>query len=80
MLTLKEVSQMTGAAESSLRVWMSNEDVRKKRFPNARKESSPIGDYWLIPESDLKGFEVRRRGRPYKPDDELKYKRRKAKS
>jgi hypothetical protein len=67
MLTIQEVAQMTGAAKSSLRVWLANDEERQKRFPNARKETTPLGDYWLIPESDLKGFEARRRGRPMNP-------------
>lgn len=68
MLTISEVAEKTGAAKSSLRVWLSNEAERVKRFPNAKKESTPLGDYWLIPESDLKNFEARGRGRPVKPE------------
>ena len=76
MLTIREVSEQTGAAVSSIRVWLNDETERAKRFPNARKESSPIGDYWLIPVSDLVGFETRKRGRPFKLESELKNKRR----
>jgi hypothetical protein len=68
MLTINEVAELTGASKSSLRVWLSNEEERAKRFPNARKETTPLGDYWLIPESDLKNFIVRKRGRPAKPE------------
>jgi predicted DNA-binding transcriptional regulator AlpA len=64
MLTVKQVSELTGASPSSIRVWLSNEDERKKRFPGAVKEESPIGSYWLIPESDVKGYENPGRGRP----------------
>jgi hypothetical protein len=78
MLTIKEAAEVTGAAQSSIRVWLSNDDERQKRFPNARKESSPIGDYWLIPESDLIGFKKGKGGRPLTPDDQLKYPRRKS--
>jgi hypothetical protein len=76
MLTIREVSEITGASASSIRVWLSDEEKRAQRFPNARKEDSPIGSFWLIPESDLKGFEARKRGRPLKPDSGLRYKRR----
>jgi hypothetical protein len=76
MLTIREVSEQTGAAVSSIRVWLNDEEERQKRFPNAVKESSRIGDYWLIPAADLAGFEARKRGRPFKPDSELKNKRR----
>jgi hypothetical protein len=68
MLTINEVAERTGAAKSSLRVWLSNDEERAKRFPNAKKETTPVGSYWLIPESDLKGFTARGRGRPYKPE------------
>lgn len=57
MLTTGEVAERIGAAEISIRVWAA-----KGRFPGARKEPSPRGDYWLIPESDLEGFEMRKPG------------------
>jgi hypothetical protein len=47
---------------------ISNEDERKRRFPGARKESSPIGDYWLIPESDVKDYKNPGKGRPRKAE------------
>lgn len=36
------------------------------RFSNAEYAQSRRGAYWMIPESDLKGFEKRDRGRPPK--------------
>jgi hypothetical protein len=57
MLTTGEVAQRIGAAEISVRVWAA-----KGRFPGARKETTPRGDYWLIPEDALKGFEMSKPG------------------
>jgi hypothetical protein len=62
MLTVKEVAAKLGAAQISVRIW-----VNKGRFPGARKESTPFGDFWLIPETALVGFEMGKAGRPPKP-------------
>jgi hypothetical protein len=79
--TIRQAAEITGASVTSLRIWLANDEVRKKRFPNARKESSPIGEFWVIPESDIQGFVKVERGRPRKPLSELKSKpRRKAQS
>ena len=72
MLTIREVSQMTGAAPSSIRVWLNDDDERKRRFPGARKVSSPIGDYWLIPENDVQDYKNPGRGRPRKAEPKPK--------
>jgi len=72
MYTIRQAAAMIGAAESSLRVWLANDEERQKRFPNARKESSPIGDYWLIPESDLRNYKPPERGRPVKRKENAK--------
>jgi hypothetical protein len=66
MYTIREAAQLTGASTSSIRVWLSDEAERKKRFPGARKESTPMGEYWLIPETDIKDYENPGRGRPRK--------------
>ena len=66
MYTIRQAAEVTGASVTSLRIWLANEEERAKRFPNARKESSPIGDYWLIPESDLNSYKNPGRGRPRK--------------
>lgn len=62
-LTTREVAELTGAGESSVRMW-----CKKGRFPNAESLDTPRGPVWLIPETDLQGFEKRERGRPPKPD------------
>jgi hypothetical protein len=80
MYTIKEASEIIGASPSSIRVWLNKENERASRFPNAVKQDSPIGPFWLIPESDLKGYEGRKLGRPFKPDSELKHPRRSRKA
>jgi len=61
MLTVREASEKTGAAIPTVNLW-----CRSGRLPGARQESTPYGDYWLIPESALEGIVVRGRGRPPK--------------
>lgn len=68
MLTIREVAERTGASVHSIRVWLGNDEQRLKRFPNARKESSPIGEFWVIPETDIRGYRNQGRGRPLKPE------------
>lgn len=72
MYTIRQAAEITGASVTSLRIWLANDEERAKRFPNARKESSPIGDYWLIPESDIEGYKNPGRGRPAKSKGEAK--------
>jgi hypothetical protein len=60
-MTVKEVAALLNAGESSVRMWCV-----EGKFPNAEYVQSPRGAYWMIPESDLKGFEKRDRGRPPK--------------
>lgn len=36
--------------------------IHAQFFPNAEKKISPLGSYWLIPESDLVGFTPPKRG------------------
>lgn len=67
MLTVHEVAEKLGAGVGSVRVW-----AWKGRFPGARKETTPLGDYWLIPEAALENFELGTAGRPLKPKDESK--------
>jgi hypothetical protein len=57
MLNVHEVAEKLGASESSVRVW-----AWRGRFPGARKEVTPLGEYWLIPESALDGFELGKPG------------------
>lgn len=62
MLTVREVAERTGAAIPTVNLW-----CRSGRLEGAYQESSPYGDYWLIPEESIKGVVVRGRGRPPKP-------------
>lgn len=49
-----------------VRLW-----CQQGRFKNARQLDTPRGAVWLIPESDLDGFEPPKMGRPRKPPEEL---------
>jgi predicted DNA-binding transcriptional regulator AlpA len=60
-LTVREVSERTGAAISTVTLY-----CREGRFPNAHQVETPRGPVWYVPESDLKGVEVRTPGRPPK--------------
>jgi hypothetical protein len=66
MLKISEVAERIGAKASSIRVWLSDPEEREKRFPGARKEETPIGSYWLIPETALENFSMGTPGRPRK--------------
>jgi hypothetical protein len=59
MMTVREVAEKLDANPGTVRMWCIN-----KTFPNAKQEETLRGPVWLIPESDLKGFEKRGRGRP----------------
>lgn len=61
MLTVREVAEKIDANPGTVRMWCIN-----KTFPNAVQEPTLRGPVWLIPESDLKGFEKRGVGRPAK--------------
>jgi hypothetical protein len=77
MLTVKDVAQRFEVADGVVRGWCI-----AGYFPGAKKEKTPLGEYWQIPESDLQGFEKRKPGRPPKPKlepiSEPKARRRKA--
>jgi hypothetical protein len=64
MLTVREVAEKIDANPGTVRMWCIN-----KTFPNAVQEETLRGPVWLIPESDLKGFEKRGPGRPPKPKE-----------
>lgn len=57
-LTTKEVAEKLKVKQVTVRAWCD-----KGLFKSARKETSPRGDYWLIPEAELKGFQKPARGR-----------------
>lgn len=61
MLTVREVADRLQVADSSVRIWAS-----KGRFLGAERHETPVGSYWLIPESALDTFERRGVGRPRK--------------
>jgi hypothetical protein len=61
MLTVREVAERLDANPGTVRMWCIN-----KTFPNAVQEQTLRGPVWLIPASDLEGFERRGRGRPAK--------------
>lgn len=63
MLTTREVAERIGVKYSTVMLWL-----RKNKLAGAFKETSPRGDYWLIPESSIKGIVKRKQGRPPKPD------------
>lgn len=58
--TAKQVAELLGANRATISAW-----CRDGKFKNAKKVESPTGDYWLIPEGDLKDVEIKM-GRPKK--------------
>jgi hypothetical protein len=66
MFTIKKAAELIGASASSIRVWLSNDDERKRRFPGAvlvePSDDTPGVPYWLIPEGDINTFELGKRG------------------
>lgn len=73
MLTVKEVSNQIGAPLSTVRLW-----VQQGRFPGAELTESPVGTYWLIPDTALADFKKPERGRPPKAKEEKKPRKGKA--
>jgi hypothetical protein len=70
MLTTAQAAQALRAAgidvgDSTVRLWAT-----QGYFPNAVKHESPSGGFWMIPETELQGFEKPQRGRPPKPKEE----------
>ena len=57
-LTTKQAAEKIGVKQVTVRSW-----CEKGLFKNARKENSPRGEYWIIPEADLEGFEPPPKGR-----------------
>lgn len=55
--TISETAERFKRDRSSVLRW-----IQSNKFPNARLVTSPLGDYWMIPESDLDNFEIPRRG------------------
>ena len=61
MLSVPEAAKVLKVAAVSVRLW-----ARQGRFPGAKREETPAGPYWLLPESSLVGFEMGKAGRPKK--------------
>lgn len=57
MLSVREVAELLGAGQSSVRLW-----AKEGKFPGAKLEESPAGSYWLIPETALEGFSKQKPG------------------
>ncbi len=66
-LTAAQAAERLGVGRSTVNLW-----CRRGKFPGARIEASPVGDYWLIPEKDLAGFKPPERGRPAKANGAAK--------
>jgi hypothetical protein len=60
-LSTAQVAERIGVSERTVRLW-----CKQGKFPNAHTKETPFGDYWIIPESDLNGFERPQPGRPSK--------------
>ena len=58
-LTSSQAAERLGVAHSTVRAWCN-----QGLFPNARREETIAGSFWVIPESDLKDFQPPERGRP----------------
>ena len=68
MLTVKQVAELIGAGASSVRLW-----AKEGKFAGAQLIEPPAGlPYWMIPDTALDGFILRRRGRPPKPKNDVK--------
>lgn len=63
-LTTAQVAERLGVSAVTARLW-----CRRGLFPNAYEQQTPRGAVWMIPESDLKGFESpKKTGRPRKAE------------
>jgi hypothetical protein len=63
-LTTQQIAERYGVSQRTANHW-----CLQKRFPNAlHTVKTGIGRIWLVPESDLDGFEPPARGRPRKDD------------
>lgn len=60
-LTAAQVAERLGMGRSTVNKW-----CRLGKFSGARQVDSPVGDYWLIPESALDGVQSPPLGRPAK--------------
>ncbi len=72
MLTVQDIADRTGVSASGIRKKLKDGEV-----PGAVLVQMLKWPQWFIPESALVVFEHRPRGRPRKPDEELKQPRHK---
>ncbi|MGI8545362.1 MAG: helix-turn-helix domain-containing protein [Aridibacter sp.] len=63
-LTIPQIAEKKQTDRSTVLRW-----VKRNLFPNAELKESPIGSYWIIPETDLSNFILPRRGRPRKTNN-----------
>ena len=64
-LTTAQVAERLDVSQPTVKLW-----CRQGKFPRAEIEQTARGPVWQIPESDLKGFEMPKRGRiPKQPAD-----------
>ena len=62
-LSTTQVAERLGVIADTVRKW-----CRRGLFPNAREVEESRGNVWVIPASDLRGFEPpKKTGRPPKP-------------
>ena len=71
MLTTQEAAERLSVAYQTIMAW-----IYAGKFPNAQKEETPRGIYYLIPLADVNSFEKPKRGRPAK--EQAKKRERKA--
>lgn len=64
MMTVKEAASQLGSSEQTIRTWL-----KRGRFPGAKLEETPLGSYWLIPQSAVDNFTPRKAGRPPKSNN-----------
>jgi len=57
-LTAAQVAERLDVGRSTVNLW-----CRQGKFPGARVEASPVGDYWMIPEKDVRDFQPPTKGR-----------------
>jgi len=59
--TIVELAKYFNRDRSTVLRW-----IEQNRFPNAELVESPLGSYWVIPESDVENFKTPERGRKRK--------------
>ena len=64
--TVVEAAKILNASRATITKWCRK--GLEGKFPNAEKVDSPIGSYWLIPESDVKKAGEVKMGRPRKDE------------